>query len=110
MNSGTKANIVHLPVENFTLIEAIAQVGGLTNISKAYKIKLIRGDVTKNPEVYVWNISSLEDLKNSNIYLENNDIIYVENKKQVVNKVLVEIAPYLTLFTTALSIYGIFFK
>jgi polysaccharide export outer membrane protein len=110
MNSGTSAHIVNLPSENFTLLEAIASVGGMSNISKAYKIKLIRGNVTNNPEIFTWNISTIEDLKQSNLYLENNDIIYIESKKQIVTKILKEIAPYLTLFTTALSIYGIFFK
>ncbi|MEJ5266468.1 MAG: polysaccharide biosynthesis/export family protein [Bacteroidales bacterium] len=110
MDSGTKAKIIEMPSENLTLIEAIAQSGGLTEISKAYKIKLIRGDLTKNPEIYYWNISTLADLKNSNIILEANDIIYVDSRPQYFNRVLREIAPYLTLTTTILTIYGVFFK
>jgi len=109
-NSATNATIVNFPNEKFTLIEAIAQIGGLSGTSKAYKIKLLRGDLTNNPSVYTWNISNISDLNKSNIYLENNDIIYIDSKKQIVSKVLKEIAPYLTLLTTAMSIYGIFFK
>jgi polysaccharide export outer membrane protein len=110
MNSGTKATIINMPSEDLTLIEAIAQAGGLTNISKAYKIKLIRGNVTDNPEVYYWNISTLEDLKGSNCILEANDIIYVESKPQYISRVLTELTPYLTLTTTLVAIYGLFFK
>ncbi|MDL2262379.1 polysaccharide biosynthesis/export family protein, partial [Bacteroidales bacterium OttesenSCG-928-I21] len=110
MNSGTKASIVDMPSENLTLIEAIAQVGGLTNISKSYKIKLIRGNLTDNPEIYYWNISKLEDLKGSNCILEANDIIYVDSKPQYVSRILGEIAPYLSLATTLLAIYGLFIK
>ncbi len=110
MNSGTNATIVEMPSENLTLIEAIAQIGGISEISRSYKIKLIRGDLTKNPEVYYWNISNLADLKNSNIYLEANDIIYIDSKPQYVSRVLREASPYLTLVTTLVTIYGVFFK
>lgn len=109
MNSGTEANIIEMPTENLTLIEAIAQSGGVTDISRSYKIKLIRGDLTKNPEVYYWNISNLTDLKDSNIFLEANDIIYIDSKPRYVFRVLTEISPYLTLTTTLVSIYGLYF-
>jgi polysaccharide export outer membrane protein len=110
MDSGTKASIVEMPSENLTLIEAIAQVGGITDISRSYRIKLIRGDLTQNPEVFYWNISNIEELKNSNIFLEANDIIYIDSKPQYVSRVLREISPYLTLVTTLVTIYGVFFK
>ncbi|MDD4215946.1 MAG: polysaccharide biosynthesis/export family protein [Bacteroidales bacterium] len=109
MNSGTSATIIEMPTENLTLIEAIAQAGGLSEISKSYKIKLIRGDLTENPEVYYWNISKLSELKKTNLFLEANDIIYVDSKPQYVYRVLREIAPYLTLTTTIVTIYGVFF-
>ncbi len=109
-NSGTIARTVKIPPENLTLIEAISNSGGLTEISRSYKIKLIRGDITDNPEVYYWNLSSLDDIKNTNILLEANDVIYVDSKPQYILRILKELTPYLTLATTALSVYGIFFK
>lgn len=110
MDSGTKATIVEMPTENLTLIEAIAEVGGISEISRAYSIKLIRGNLTQNPEIYYWNISNLTDLKNSNIFLEANDIIYIDSKPQYVVRALREISPYLTLVTTLVTVYGVFFK
>ena len=59
MDGGTKASVVEMPNDNFTLIEAIAQVGGVTDISRSYRIKLIRGNLTQNPEVFYWNISNI---------------------------------------------------
>jgi polysaccharide biosynthesis/export protein len=109
-NGATKANIVTLPSENLTLIEAIATSGGLSDISRAYRIKLIRGELTENPQVYYWNLRRLDDLKDSNILLEANDVIYVDSKPQYITKALREVGPYLTLITTALSVYGIFFR
>ncbi len=110
MDGGTKASIVQMPSENLSLIEAIAQVGGITDISKSYRIKLIRGDLTQNPEIFFWNVSNLADLKNSNIFLEANDIIYIDSKPQYFLRVLKEVSPYLTLVTTLVTIYGVFFK
>ena len=109
MNSGTSASIIEMPTENLTLIEAIAQSGGISDISRSYKIKLIRGDVTENPEIFYWNISNLSDLKDSNLFLEANDIIYIDSKPQYVTRVLREVSPYLTLATTLITVYGIFF-
>ncbi|MDD2198218.1 MAG: polysaccharide biosynthesis/export family protein [Bacteroidales bacterium] len=109
-NGATKANIVTIPTENLTLIEAIASTGGVTEISRSYRIKLIRGELTENPEVYYWNLRRLDDLKDSNILLEANDVIYVDSKPQYISRALREVAPYLTLLTTALSVYGIFFR
>jgi polysaccharide export outer membrane protein len=109
-NSATSARVVSIPEENLTLIEAIASSGGLTDISRSYRIKLIRGDITQNPEVYYWNMRNLSDLQNSNILLEANDVIYIDSKPQYITRALKEVAPYLTLITTGLSVYGIFFR
>ena len=110
MNSGTTAKTIYLPVEHLTLIEAIAQIGGLSSISKSHKIKLIRGDLSNNPKIYYWNISTINDLQGVNCYLEANDIIYIDSKPQYITRALREITPYLTAATTVLTIYGVFFK
>ncbi len=109
-DGGTIGTVLTIPPENLTLIEALAKSGGITDISKAYRIKLIRGDVSGEPKVYYFNASHLKELKNTNLLLEANDIIYVESKPKYVNRVLIEITPYLTLLTTGLAIYGLFIK
>ena len=93
--------------DNYTLIEALADAGGISGFSKAYKIKLLRGDLD-NPEVFLFKLRKLEDMKNVNFLLRSNDIIYVEEKPRYATKFLVEISPYLTLFTTMLTLYAIF--
>ena len=47
---GTQGQSISIPEDGITLLDAIAEAGGLTENSKAYKIKLIRGD-TKNPRI-----------------------------------------------------------
>src|SRR6056297_2890651 len=107
-DGGTKGTVLTIPSENLTLIEALAKSGGISNISKAYKIKLIRGDLTGEPQVYYYDISHLKEIQGSNILLQANDIIYVESKPKYVNRILTEISPYLTLLTTGLTVYGLF--
>ena len=107
-DSGTSGSVIEIPEENLTLVEALAQSGGISDISKAYRIKLIRGDLTNNPKVYYYDISHLKELQDSNILLQANDIIYIESKPRYVNRVLTEISPYLSLITTALTVYGLF--
>ena len=107
MNGGSKVHTVAMSNDQFTLIDAIAACGGLTEISRAYRIKLIRGNLTNKPKIYYWNVSSLETLDGTNILLEANDIIYVESRPQYVTRVLREISPYLTLVTTLMSVYGV---
>ena len=104
--SGT---VVNIDEENFTLIEALAQVGGISNNGKSYKIKLIRGSLN-NPEIFIYNVSSIKDMQKANFLLQANDIIYVESRPRYVSKVLEEITPYLSLLTSMLLIYGLLFK
>jgi polysaccharide biosynthesis/export protein len=107
-NSGSNASVLNIPDENMTLIEALAQSGGLSDLDQSYRIKLIRGDITKNPKVYKYNIYTLKDISNTNLILEANDIIYVESRPKYVNRILGEINPYLSLITTVLLVIALF--
>lgn len=106
---GTNGSKISIPEEGITLLDAIAQVGGLTENSKAYKIKLIRGN-NKNPQVFNFNISNLTEFKKANFILEANDIIYVDSRPRYITKIIGEIQPYLMLMSTSILIYSIFTK
>ncbi len=103
--SGSTSGAV-LPINNdrFTLIEALAQAGGIDDMGKAYRIKVLRGDL-KNPKVFLYNISSLEAMRKSNLVLQSNDIIYVEKRPKYVKRTLNEITPYVSLINTIMLIY-----
>lgn len=102
---GKSGQVLTLPEENMTLIEAIAVAGGLSENSKSYEIKLLRGDLGAESTIYKYNISSAKELSNYNFTLEANDIIYVEARPRYVTKFLHEIQPYLMLITTTLLLY-----
>lgn len=103
-SGSSSGSVLTINNEKFTLIEALAQAGGIDDLSKAYRIKVLRGDL-RNPKVYLYNISSIEDVKKSNLVLQSNDIIYVERRPKYVQRTLTEITPYVSLLNTALLIY-----
>lgn len=105
---GSEAKVLPLENTNTTLFEALAMAGGIQD-GKAHRIKLIRGDL-KNPQVYVIDLSTIEGMTKSNLVLQANDIIYVQPRDKIPQKILDNITPYLTLTSTILLIYGLFFK
>ncbi len=105
---GSQAVVVNLDNPNTTLFEALAKAGGIQD-GKAHRVKLIRGDL-KNPQVYLIDLSTIEGMTKANLTLQANDIIYVEPRDKVPQKVIEAITPYLTLLSTFLLIYGLFVK
>lgn len=104
-NSGSNAGqVITIQNEKFTLIEALAQAGGIDDFSKAYKIKLLRGNL-ENPKIFLFNISSIEEMKKANLVLQANDIIYVEKRPRYASKILGEMMPYVAIFNTLLLVY-----
>lgn len=101
---GGTAKVITLSQENTTLIEALAQAGGIAD-GRACKIKLIRGDL-KNPTVYQVDLSTIDGMKQANLTLKANDIIYVEPRLRPVSRFLNELNPYLTLLSTTLLIFN----
>jgi len=109
--SGGSSNgsVIEMKNDNYTLIEALADAGGVSEFGKSYKIKLLRGELT-NPEIYVFNIRSVNDMKNANFILQANDIIYVEARPRYASRVVSEISPYLSLMSSILLVYALFMK
>jgi len=99
------AKVIPLDNPNTTLIEALAEAGGI-NDGKAYNIRIIRAGA-ENPEIYTINLSKMEYVELASIVLQANDIIYVEPQARYAERVLKQITPYLTIISTALIIYGI---
>jgi len=107
--SGGSGTVVILENENTTLIEALAMAGGLAETGKADVIKLIRGD-SRNPQVHLIDLSTVEGMKKSNMLLQANDIIYVEPIKNISQNILQELAPIVGIVTSLLLLYEIVFN
>ncbi len=104
--TGGTGRTVNLDNENMNLIEALALAGGLTNTGKSYKIKLIRGDL-RNPKVMLIDLSTIEGMKQSNLLLQSNDIIYVEPVPRVSQELLSQLAPIIGIITSLALVYQI---
>jgi polysaccharide biosynthesis/export protein len=106
---GGSAAPVILTSDNMTLIDAVAATAGIAPTGKAYKIKLIRGDY-KNPKIYLIDLSTIEGMKQADLQLQANDIIYVEPTRNIAESLLVKISPVIGLLTTIVLTVAIFNK
>lgn len=104
--SGGLASVITLQNNNTTLMEALALAGGIAT-GKARKIKLIRGDF-KDPQVYLIDLSTIEGMKNGDMVIQANDIIYVEPVLQVTKTILSELTPVITLLTSLIFVWAVF--
>ena len=100
------AKVINLVNNNTTIFEAIAMAGGISTDGKAYRIKLIRRpSPEEKPEVYLIDLSTIDGVKSGNTNVLANDIIYVEARPRFGQKVLQEITPYISILTTALTLF-----
>lgn len=104
--SGGRGIVVHLENENTTIIEALALAGGITETGKAYKIKLVRGDL-RNPKVMLIDLSTIDGMKQSNMLMQANDIIYVEPVPRISQEVLSRLTPIVGIITSLALLYNI---
>ncbi|CAN5526276.1 hypothetical protein BH11BAC1_BH11BAC1_18290 [soil metagenome] len=100
---GTTVNIIN---DNTSIIEVIALAGGLTDNSKAWRIKVIRGNL-HNPTVRIIDLSTMEGLTTSDLTVRSNDIIYVEATPDYKTKLLAQLTPFITLVSTVLLIANV---
>ncbi|MGZ4056618.1 MAG: polysaccharide biosynthesis/export family protein, partial [Bacteroidia bacterium] len=98
--SAGDARVIPLLNNNTTLIEALALAGGIADDGKAKMVKLIRqnGD---NHDVFLIDLSKIQGIKDASMVLQANDIIYVEPKRRYASRLLTDIAPIVSLITSA---------
>ncbi len=106
-SGASTGKVLTIKNENYNLIEALAESGGINDFSKSYKIKILRGNLN-NPDIYLFNLQKISNMKNANFLLQPNDIIYVEARPRYASKILSEVTPYLSLFSSAILVYSIF--
>jgi polysaccharide biosynthesis/export protein len=101
------AKVLTLSNNNTTLMEAIAQAGGISQQGKAWKVKVIRGYSTPAPKVFLADLSTIQGLEMAKMTLQANDIIYIEPRRYVGREVLGELAPVLSIVTSLLITYSL---
>lgn len=105
--NGSDAKVIPLTNSNTTLMEAIAQAGGITERGKANTIKLMRKENGVR-KIYSIDLSTVEGLKYVDIVVQANDYIYIEPNPELAKGVVREVAPVISIFSSALIIFTVF--
>lgn len=99
--------VIPLRNENMTLLEILSIAGNVQANSKINNIRLIRGP-WDNPSIKVIDLTSVNNLKDANIIIQPNDIIYVEPRRRIDRESIqdfnVLFAPLTTLITLSLTL------
>ena len=92
---GTEGMIVSLNRTPTNIFEVLAKSGGIDRHMKSYDIQLIRGNL-KNPDIYKIDLSTLKGIQNSELLVQSNDIIYVQERRRPLYFTMVDMAPVIT--------------
>lgn len=104
--NGSSATVVSLTNTNTTLLEVIAQAGGIQERGKANTIKVIR-KFGNERKIFVVDLSTIEGLQYADMIVQANDFIYIEPRPYLLREFLQETAPVLSLISTTLSFVAI---
>jgi polysaccharide export outer membrane protein len=102
--NGADAKVIPLVNANTTLMEAIAQSGGITERGKANSVNLIRRENGER-QIYKIDLSTVDGLRYVDMVVQANDYIYIEPNPDITKEVIKEVAPILSILTSALIIY-----
>ena len=87
-------------------MEAIALAGVNTDRGKANTVKLMRR-VNGTRKVYVLDLSVIEGLKYVDMVVQANDYIYIEPNPQIAREVVKEVAPIVSILSSAIVVITI---
>jgi len=99
---GSTASVVTLNQAPTNVFEVIAKSGGIGADLKSYRIKIIRGDL-KNPQISLIDLSSIEGMRNADLIVQSNDIIYIEPRRRPASDILRELSPIFAWASTILT-------
>lgn len=101
--NGSDAKVIPLLNTNTTLMEALAQAGGITDRGRASRIKLMRNENGQRI-VYLVDLSTMDGLKYVDMIVQANDYIYVEPTPELSKEIAEDVVPIVTLISSGLII------
>ncbi len=101
-----RPGIIELPRERTSLIEVLASSGGITAYGKKDVVKVIRGvSKEQKPEIYIFDLTQLEAIESTDLFLRDKDIILVEPRGiRIFGNLLAPYASFLSLLSTVGSL------
>jgi polysaccharide export outer membrane protein len=100
-----KRGVVPIEGETISVIEVLAQAGGLTDHAIRNRIRIISEDRGRYT-LHTLNLNSFETLNQHNLMLKHNSIVYVEPKNAKATRVLIN--DYLPIMQAVSSVLGTF--
>jgi len=82
--------VITLTNENMTLLEVLTLAGNFDNNTRANKIRLIRNASTGTPIMKNIDLSTWEGLKNAELIIQPNDVVYVEPRRRIGSEFLAD--------------------
>lgn len=104
---GGDAKVVGLENNNTTMLEVLANAGGIAKRGDARRVKLFRRKPDGGRQVFQFNLSDIQNLKYADMVMQADDVIYVQPNPEIARGLLTEITPFVTLLTTALLVVGV---
>lgn len=101
---GGSARVINLKNKNTTLIEALAQSGGVNLQGKSNKIKIFRKAPNGDLRIYKINLSKIDYVEDSQIILQSNDVVYVEPRNDLLQNFAQRATGYFFVLNTLLLI------
>lgn len=104
---GGEARVIIIKNNNTTLMEVIAEAGGIRDRGKANSVKLMRS-INGKREIYPIDLSTIDGLAYADMIVQANDYIYIEPNAKLGREALAQTTPFLALLTTALFMINVF--
>lgn len=101
-NGGT---VIQMSNDNMNLFEVLAQSGGVTREGKAQNIRIIRDYLDHDPIVQVVDLSTIDGMKKASLYVEPNDVVYIEPNQRLFFELLRDVTPVINTFVGVVSTY-----
>jgi polysaccharide export outer membrane protein len=105
-----QAHVVYLNNVNTSLLEVIAMAGGIGNDSYSNSIKIMRKNKSGKRSVFKIDLSTIDGMKQAEMIVQSNDYIYIDYKPRIASGILTEIAPWISLVSTSLTLFFIFLR
>lgn len=104
---GGTARVVGLENNNTTLLEVLAQAGGLAKRGDARKVKLFRHHPDGTRTIHEFDLSDISGLKHADIVMQGDDVIYVQPNPELAREVLSDLQPLIALLTSIVLVIGV---
>ena len=98
-------NVIQMSNDNMNLLEVLAQAGGVTREGKAQNIRIIRDYLNHDPIVQIVDLSTVDGLRKASLYVEPNDVVYIEPNQRLFFELLRDISPIINTFVGVVTTY-----